>query len=52
VLAISRRHHLSNPDQLIASYESAAGGSQTNLAFAGFELYVGEKPSGSTNSGR
>jgi hypothetical protein len=40
VLILSRRHHLSQPDQTLASYESATGGAKTNLTFAGFELYV------------
>lgn len=39
VVIVSRRHHLLEPDRMIASYASAAGGAQTNRAFAGFELY-------------
>lgn len=44
VLILSRRHHLANPDQLVATYSSAAVGAQTNRAFAGFELYIVNSP--------
>lgn len=46
VLILSRRHHLLNPDQLIAAYGSAAGGAHTNSAFTGFEIYVADVPKG------
>jgi hypothetical protein len=42
VLIIGRRHHVLEPDKLIASYKSIAGRVQTNLSFSGFELYVRE----------
>ena len=42
VLILSRRHHLLQPDQTITSYEAATGSAQTNLMFAGFELYVAD----------
>ena len=41
VLLITRRHHLQNPEQVIAAYTSAAHGVTTNRAFAGFEVYQG-----------
>lgn len=40
VLILGRRHHLDQPDKLIAAYRSAAGEVQTNRSFTGFELYV------------
>jgi uncharacterized membrane protein len=40
VLIISRRHHILNPDQIISSYQSAAGKTRTINSFAGFELYA------------
>lgn len=40
VLIITRRHHLLNPNKIVASYKSAAGVMETNNAYAGFELYV------------
>jgi hypothetical protein len=40
VLMIGRRHHIQQPDRLIADYRAAAGSVTTNLSFAGFELYV------------
>lgn len=46
VLILSRRHHLAQPDQLIAAYGSAAGGARTNSLFTGFELYVAKVPPG------
>jgi hypothetical protein len=49
VLMLSRRHHLANPDQLIAAYATAAAGVQTNLTFAGFELYTANKPTPAEN---
>jgi hypothetical protein len=42
VLIIGRRHHVFEPDKLIASYKSIAGRVQTNLSISGFELYVRE----------
>lgn len=46
VLIISRRHHLLEPDRIIAGYVSAAGGAQTNRSFTGFELYEATRKSG------
>jgi hypothetical protein len=46
VLILSRRHHLLQPDRMIASYAAAVQGVQTNRSFAGFELYVGAKRAG------
>ena len=43
VLIISRRHHLAQPDQVIASYQSITGSKETILTFAGFELYTTAK---------
>jgi hypothetical protein len=40
VLIIGRRHHIQQPDRLIAAYHAAAGSVTTNLSCAGFELYV------------
>ncbi|HWX23021.1 MAG TPA: hypothetical protein VN578_24225 [Candidatus Binatia bacterium] len=40
VLIIGRRHHLSDPDKIVAEYKSAAGQLHTDNSFAGFELYV------------
>lgn len=51
VLIISRRHHLLEPDQIIASYASTAGGVETNRSFTGFELYVAAKQT-STAAGK
>jgi hypothetical protein len=55
VLILSRRHHLLQTGETIASYNAAAGGAQTNLAFAGFELYVADAParkSAAANAGQ
>jgi uncharacterized membrane protein len=41
VFIITRRHHLQGPDEMIANYQAAAHGIETNRAFAGFELYIG-----------
>jgi hypothetical protein len=41
-LIIGRRHHLIEPDKLVASYLSGAGDAQTNLSFTGFEIYARE----------
>lgn len=49
-LILSRRHHLLQPDQMVASYAAAAGSLQTNRAFTGFELYVKAQPT-STGAG-
>lgn len=46
VLILSRRHHLAQPEQLIAAYAASAGGAHTNRLFTGFELYVAEVPTG------
>ena len=43
VLIMTRRHHLLDPDRVIAAYASAAHGAETNRAFAAFELYVGKE---------
>jgi hypothetical protein len=40
VLILGRRHHLDQPDRLIANYQSAAREVQANRSFTGFELYV------------
>jgi hypothetical protein len=40
VLILGRRHHLAEPDQIVTSYESAAGKIETIRSFTGFELYV------------
>ena len=42
VLIIGRRHHIQQPDKLIAAYQASAGEVRTNLSIAGFELYVRE----------
>lgn len=39
VLIIGRRHHIREPDKLIAAYQARAGELQTNLSIAGFEIY-------------
>ncbi|HWC60717.1 MAG TPA: hypothetical protein VHC44_13555, partial [Verrucomicrobiae bacterium] len=43
VFIVTRRHHLQNPDELIAAYNTSARATHTNDTFAGFELYVGAK---------
>jgi len=43
VFIITRRHHLQEPDKMIAAYEAAARGTEINRAFAGFELYIGKE---------
>lgn len=43
VFIVTRRHHLAEPDKMIAAYQAAAHGTETNRAFAGFELYVGNE---------
>ena len=40
VLIIGRRHHIADPDQIIAAYCAAAAQVRTNLSVAGFELYL------------
>lgn len=40
VFIITRRHHLQEPDKMIGAYQAAAQGTETNDAFAGFELYI------------
>jgi len=42
VLILGRRHHIKDPDKLIAAYCARAGAVRTNLSLAGFELYVRE----------
>ncbi len=44
VLIITRRHHLAQPDQVIASYQSTTSSQETLREFAGFELYTTAKP--------
>jgi hypothetical protein len=39
VLIIGRRHHIREPDRLIAEYQARAGEVLTIRSFAGFELY-------------
>ena len=48
VLIITRRHHLEDPDKVIAAYESAAHGIETNLSFSAFELYTPAKNKSAT----
>lgn len=43
VFILTRRHHLQEPDKMIAAYQVAAHGIETNREFAGFELYIGAK---------
>ena len=43
VLIITRRHHLRDPDGLIATYANTTHRLETNRTYAGFELYVAEK---------
>ena len=45
-LLIGRRHHLQDPDKLVAEYQAAAGGAQVLHSFAGFEGYVKETGKG------
>jgi hypothetical protein len=52
VLIITRRHHLEEPDKIIAAYESSAPGVETNLTFAAFELYIGAKKNPAANDGK
>lgn len=40
VLIIGRRHHIADPDQIIAAYQAQAGVIVTNRSFTGLELYV------------
>lgn len=40
VLIMGRRHHVLEPDRLIAEYQKASGGARLINSFAGFELYV------------
>jgi hypothetical protein len=37
---VGRRHHLVEPDRLVASYLSAVGNARTNLSLTGFEIYA------------
>ena len=51
VLMITRRHHLEEPDKIIALYASATSGIKTNLTLAAFELYLAAPRNESTNGG-
>jgi 4-amino-4-deoxy-L-arabinose transferase-like glycosyltransferase len=44
VLIIGRRHHITEPDKIIAAYRASAGAVRAIPAIAGFELYVREAP--------
>jgi hypothetical protein len=51
VLIIGRRHHVTEPDKIIAAYRASVGEARSVLSIAGFELYAraaaqagGEKP--------
>jgi hypothetical protein len=39
-LILGRRHHLDQPEKIIAAYTAAAGAVHTNLAVSGFELFT------------
>jgi mannosyltransferase len=39
-LIIGRRHHIAQPDEIIAAYAASAGEIETNRVVAGFEIYV------------
>jgi len=52
VLIITRRHHLQDPDQIIASYESVVHGTETNDIFAAFELYVAPQKGTTSSAGK
>ena len=39
VLILGRRHHVAQPDKIIAAYRAAAGPLITNLSFTGYEIY-------------
>jgi hypothetical protein len=41
-LLITRRHHLADPNEMIASYAAVNSALETNDSFAGFELYISE----------
>jgi len=43
VLIIGRRHHVKDPDDIIAAFRAIGGQMQKIQFFAGFELYVREK---------
>jgi hypothetical protein len=43
VLIMGRRHHIKDPDGVVAAYRAAGGQVQKIQSFAGFELYVREK---------
>jgi hypothetical protein len=43
VLIIGRRHHIKDPDALIAAYRAAAGEVRKIETYTGFELYAREK---------
>jgi hypothetical protein len=52
VLIVTRRHHLEEPDKIIAAYESSANGTETNLTSAAFELYIGAKTNSAADDGK
>ena len=41
-LIIGRRHHITEPDKIIAAYRASAGAVRAIPTIAGFELYVRE----------
>jgi hypothetical protein len=41
-LIIGRRHHVTEPDKIIAAYRASAGPVRAIPAIAGFEIYVRE----------
>jgi hypothetical protein len=49
VLILTRRHHLADPDKVIASYANSAHGTETVTNFAAFELYVNDLQNAATN---
>ena len=44
VLILGRRHHVVQPDRIIAAYRAAAGPLATNLSFTGYEIYQRKEP--------
>jgi hypothetical protein len=51
VLIIGRRHHIQQPDKVIAAYRTSAGAVRTIPSIAGFELYAREaSPTGNGNN--
>ena len=41
-LIIGRRHHITEPDKIIAAYRNSAGAVRAITTIAGFEIYVRE----------